>query len=66
MLLKHGECDETYQGTIAKYETQLEENEKQQQKLLLQLEKLREKAVVLSTAKEEEDRMQQTALSVCL
>jgi hypothetical protein len=66
MLQKHDECSEAYRGTVLKYDTQLKENEKEQQMLLLQLEKLQEKAVVLRTAKEEEERMQQAALSVCL
>jgi chromosome segregation ATPase len=63
MLQKHDECSEAYRGTVLKYDTQLKENEKEQQMLLLQLEKLQEKAVVLRTAKEEEERMQQAALS---
>ena len=60
----HGKCTDAYRKTVATYENEIKENQRQQEKLLQELRKLEETANRLTEARDKEKQMHQMAMTV--
>ncbi|XP_062522824.1 uncharacterized protein LOC134197505 [Corticium candelabrum] len=59
----HGKCTDAYRKTVATYENEIKENQRQQEKLLQELRKLEETANRLTEARDKEKQMHQMAMT---